>query len=174
MKRLLGLSFVVVVACSSKTAPPVEAPADPAQEVADREAPAAEKATWELDGHRLVLSQPIVFETGSANLRPEAEPALAAVQDYLAAKDYISMVRIEGHADDQGLSEARALSVARWLVGHGVACQRLLPVGFGSSKPMYGDERDTRIDVVNAALRGREIGGMPADGGGAVAGDPCS
>jgi len=26
---------------------------------------------------------------------------------------------------------------------------------------------------VNAALRGKPIGGMPVDGGGKVAGDPC-
>ncbi len=169
MKRILGIVCVLVAACASKTAAPARGPVQEAPAAA-----AAEKATWELDGHRVVVSQPIVFETGSATLRPEAEPALAAIQDYLAAKEVISLVRIEGHAEEQGLSEQRAMAVARWLVGHGVACERVLPVGFGRSKPAYGDERDTRIEVVNAALRGRPIGGMPADGGGAVAGDPCS
>ena len=174
MNRLLGLAFVVASACSSKATPAVEAPTTEGSAEAAQEAPAVEKATWELDGSRLVLSQPIVFETGSATLQPEAEPALAAVQEYLAAKDYISTMRIEGHAEDQDLSEARALAVSRWLVGHGVACERLLPVGFGPTKPLYGDARDNRIEVVNAALRGRAIGGIPLDGGGRVAGDPCS
>jgi OOP family OmpA-OmpF porin len=64
-------------------------------------------------------------------------------------------------------------------VGHGVACSRLLPVGFGSNKPVAPNDtpdnkaKNRRISAVNAALKGRAIGGMPVDGGGHVAGDPC-
>jgi hypothetical protein len=36
-----------------------------------------------------------------------------------------------------------------------------------------GRAANVRIDAINAALRGRLIGGMPADGGGQLAGDPC-
>jgi OOP family OmpA-OmpF porin len=95
----------------------------------------------------------------------------------------VSLVRIEGHAPEQALSEARALTVARWLVAHGVAhgvaCERLVPIGFGPTKPVAdastheGRAANVRIDAINAALRGRLIGGMPADGGGQLAGDPC-
>jgi hypothetical protein len=31
-----------------------------------------------------------------------------------------------------------------------------------------------RISFFNAGLRGRAIGGMPLDGGGQLAGDPCA
>ena len=37
-----------------------------------------------------------------------------------------------------------------------------------------GRAQNRRVAFVNAALRGRPIGGMPIDGGGKVAGDLCS
>jgi OOP family OmpA-OmpF porin len=93
----------------------------------------------------------------------------------LAAKESVSLLRIEGHADDQALSELRAVTVGRWLVAHGVDCKRLLAVGFGATKPFddastpEGKARNTRIELHNAALRGRPIGGASLEGGGQVA-----
>ena len=134
----------------------------------------------------LELPGPVVFETGSDKLLPASDEALQHVKDYLVAKPYISLLRIEGHLDSggdaaqgQSLSEKRALAVARWLVAAGVSCTRLIPVGFGGQKPIVpGDTPENqalnrRVVFVNAALRGRAIGGMPVDGGGKVAGDPC-
>jgi OOP family OmpA-OmpF porin len=77
--------------------------------------------------------------------------------------------------DAQARSEARALAVAKALVKAGVDCKRVLPVGFGASKPAFEDaSKNTRMVFENAALRGHAIGGMPVDGGGKVAGDPCA
>ena len=65
------------------------------------------------------------------------------------------------------------------MVAVGIKCDRLIPVGFGSAKPIVPNDtpdhkaQNRRIAFVNAALRGRAIGGMPVDGGGKVAGDPC-
>ena len=73
----------------------------------------------------------------------------------------------------------RSIAVAKWLVGKGVDCKRLLPVGFGQEKPIAdnktaeGREQNRRTAFVNAELRKKPIGGMPVDGGGKVAGDPC-
>ena len=59
----------------------------------------------------------------------------------------------------------------------GVDCKRLIAVGFGSAKPVAdnstpeGKAQNRRVSFFNAALRGRLIGGMPADGGGQIAGD---
>jgi OOP family OmpA-OmpF porin len=54
-------------------------------------------------------------------------------------------------------------------------------VGFGGSKPVAsnttpeGRGQNRRVAFINAALRGRAIGGMPLDGGGKVAsGDLCA
>jgi hypothetical protein len=63
------------------------------------------------------------------------------------------VVRIEGHASDQALSEARALAVTRWLVVRGVACERLVPVGFGQADRLLGAE------VVEQVVEGRVGGG---------------
>lgn len=151
-----------------------------------RQEPPAKPATFELDGNALKLPGLVVFETGSDKLKPESDVALAHVVAYLNAKDYISLMRVENHSDNAGdpkvaqsLSERRALAVTRWLVSHGIACKRLIPVGFGGNKPIAsnatpdGRAANRRSTFVNAELRGRAIGGMPADGGGMVAGDPC-
>ena len=135
--------------------------------------------TFQLSGNVLTLPAPLSFRAGTAELLPASEPALQYIRQYLEAKTYISQLRIEGHAPEgaagQALSEKRALAVAGWLVAHGVDCQRLLPVGFGGSKPVAAGaaEANTRVEVVNVALRGHLIGGLPADGGGRVAGDAC-
>ena len=139
---------------------------------------------FQLAGNTLVLPGPVAFETGTGVLLPDSEPALWTAVDYLTAKSYITLLRVEGHVGSglgdgaQALSEERALAVARWLVANGVDCMRLIPVGFGDSKPIAEDTpegraQNTRIELVNAMLRERAIGGMPTDGGGRVAGDPC-
>ncbi|MBK8265227.1 MAG: OmpA family protein [Nannocystis sp.] len=187
MRRPLALTLLVALGCKPG-APPQPAdhppPADPAADppAAADPSPAARPplaAEFPLDGSRIVLPAPIVFDADGAALSPAADPALYHLLDYLGAKESVSLVRIEGHASDQALSEARALAVTRWLVVRGVACERLVPVGFGPTKPVAdastpeGRAANVRIDAINAALRGRLIGGMPADGGGQLAGDPC-
>lgn len=142
---------------------------------------------FELDGNELKVPSSIVFKTAGAELLPESDAALAHVAAYLAAKDYISTLRVEVHSDatgsadfNQALTEKRALAVARALVDRGVDCKRLLPVGFGHNKPVApndtpeGRAQNRRTSFFNAALKGRPIGGMPVDGGGKVAGDPCA
>lgn len=69
--------------------------------------------------------------------------------------------------------------VCRWLVANGIDCKRLIAVGFGSNKPVesndtpQGKAMNRRMVFALAALKGKMIGGMPADGGSVVAGDPC-
>lgn len=147
---------------------------------------AADPVRYELDGNQLKLPGPVVFETGSDKIRSESASVLQHVKGYLTDKTYISLMRIEVHSDATGSSEAnqlmtekRALSVGRWLVAQGIDCKRLLPVGFGETKPIAdnktpeGKAQNRRVSFVNAELRGRAIGGMPVDGGGKVAGDLC-
>ncbi len=150
-------------------------------------APGTFAQAFKLDGNQLVLPQPIVFKAGTAELDEAASlEALRHIQEYLTAKSYISKLRIEAHTANEGepeanqkLTEQRALAVAKWLTAKGVDCQRLLPVGFGDTKPVAansspeGKAQNRRLTVVNAELRNRAIGGMPVDGGGKVAGDPC-
>lgn len=144
------------------------------------------KRTFQIENNELKLPAPILFETGTDKLKPESYELLAIVKDYLQEKNYITLLRIEGHTDDNGnpaknqeLSEKRATAIVRWLVDQGVACERLLAVGFGSTKPLAANDspenkaKNRRMAFVNVALRGRVIGGLPEDGGGKVAGKSC-
>ncbi len=135
------------------------------------------------NGHEIVPPSPVVFDGSSLAL--QSAPAVDAVASWLRDTPSVTTLRVEGHvfgagvAVDQATSEARALVVSRALVARGVDCKRLIAVGFGGSKPMVSNETtegratNTRVVFVNAALRGTPIGGLPLDGGGRVAGDPC-
>ena len=159
--------------------PAAEAPAsEPASEAPATDAPASESAapvTYKLDGNRLELPGPIVFQAGGDTLDPASDPALNHARGFMADKPAISMLRVEGHADDQALSERRAVAVARWLIAHDVACTRLIAVGFGPTKPIAdtstpeGKAQNTRVELHAAQMMGRPIGGAPPDGGGQVA-----
>ncbi len=135
-----------------------------------------------LSGNEIVLSEPIHFKAGSSTLSEENKQSLLTLINFLQEKPYISKLRIEAHLatgqnDAQKLSEKRALAVAQWLAQQNIDCKRLVPVGFGSKKPIAENankEANTRINFVIAALRDRLIGNMPADGGGKISVDPCS
>ncbi len=133
-----------------------------------------------LRGHELALPEPVRFEVGTDKLKASSDASLRLLADYLKAKKVITLVRVEGHtaaggAGAQALSERRALAVARRLAELGVDCKRLVAVGFGDTKPLEagGAGANERVTFFNAALGGRLIGGMPADGGGKAAGEVC-
>lgn len=142
---------------------------------------------YTLEGSEVKIDQPVLFETGSAVLKPESDAALKIIKQYLDDKSYISTLRVEAHSDNvgdpaknQSLTEKRALAVCKALVAMGVDCKRLIAVGFGDTKPIEenstpeGKAANRRVSFINAALRGHTIGGMPLDGGGVVAGDICT
>lgn len=169
----------------SETPPQPEA--KPAETTPTPEAkPEPPKQEFKTEGNQLLLPGPVTFETGKDVLLPESDAVLQIVHDYLVAKPEVTTMRIEGHTDNVGkkeanqtLSEGRAMAVARWLVAKGVACKRVLPVGFGDSKPVAsndtpeGKAQNRRTAFINAALNDKPIMRLPVDGGGKVAGDPC-
>ena len=113
----------------------------------------------------LKLPGPVIFETGSDQIKPAGESSLQLVKSDLDAHLEVTMLRIEVRNPDLKLAQRRAMSVARWLVAHGIDCNRLLPVAFGGTKAMG-------VSFVHAAIKGRAIS-RPINGGGQVAGDPC-
>ena len=142
---------------------------------------------YRLEGNEVKISKEILFETGTAKLKPESTSALQIIKQYLDDKSYISMLRVEGHTDNsasaaasQTLSEKRAIAVCKKLIELGVDCKRLIAVGFGDTKPVAdnstpsGKAENRRISFINVSLMGRVIGGLPVDGGGQVAGDVCN
>lgn len=139
---------------------------------------------YQIQGNEVVIDKEIIFKVGTANLEKNSDEALQVIKLYLTDKPYISLLRIESHTDNvtpnaQALSEKRALAICKRLVELGVDCKRLIAVGFGANKPIAdnttaaGKVQNRRISLVNVALRDKNIGGLPADGGGVVAGDVC-
>jgi OmpA-OmpF porin, OOP family len=141
---------------------------------------------YKLEGNEVKISKEVKFKVGSVELLPGSEEALVLIKKYLDDKSYITTLRIEVHTDNVGdaknnqlLSEKRAEAISDRLVALGADCNRLLPVGFGGSKPVAdnstveGKAQNRRVSFVNAALRGKAIGGMPTDGGGKAAVNPC-
>lgn len=139
-----------------------------------------------IQNNQLSLPAPIIFETGNDNIKVESDAVIIHIKKFLDTKSYVSTLRIEVHTDNsaaeafnQSLSEKRALAIAKRLVKEGVDCKKLIAVGFGSTKPIAenktpeGKSQNRRTEIHIAALRGRLVGGMPADGGGKVAGDAC-
>lgn len=140
---------------------------------------------YRIENNVVKIARQVSFKTGTAELLPESDEALLLIKKYLQEKTYISLLRIEAHTANDGnaaanqlLTEKRAAAVCQKLISMGIACSRLLPVGFGNTKPVAentpeGNVQNNRIVFVNAALRDKAIGGMPADGGGKVAENPC-
>lgn len=102
----------------------------------------------------------INFDTGKATIRPDSEAALTEIGKLLTANAGWAMV-VAGHTDNVGgkemnlaLSRQRAESVVAWLGAHGIEKARLVPAGFGDSRPMAenttdeGRQKNRRVDLV--------------------------
>ncbi len=142
---------------------------------------------YKLAGNEVKISKQVTFEPGSDKLKPESAAALQIIKQYLTEKSYITLLRVEGHMDNnndadynQNLSEKRALTVCKKLIAMGVDCKRLVAVGFGDTKPVadnttpQGKAENRRVSFINVAIKEKVIGGLPVDGGGKVAGELCN
>lgn len=84
--------------------------------------------------------QPIYFDFDKSNIRPDAEVELAKI--LAAMREYPELIiHIESHTDSRGndsynmaLSERRAQSTLKWLVGKGIDANRLTAKGYGESQ----------------------------------------
>lgn len=93
------------------------------------------------EGGALILDN-IFFETGKSTLLPTSFEELDKVADFLN-EGIVSLIQISGHTDDVGsdlsnerLSQKRAESVVKYLVGRGVASHTIKGLGYGESKPL--------------------------------------
>jgi OOP family OmpA-OmpF porin len=141
----------------------------------------------EVKGNKLSLPGAIVFKTGKADIDEVSFPVLDMVKAYLDAKPEITKLRIEGHTDNVGdpkknveLSGARALAVARYFVGKGIDCKRLVATGFGDTRPVAdnktedGKAQNRRTDFINAEFKGKAIMGLPVDASAPNVKDSCA
>lgn len=124
------------------------------------------QVTVKVDGRGLVLRvlpDKVLFESGSAQLRPAASTLLNPLAAILRIEP--NSVRVEGHTDNVPihtsefpsnweLSSARAASVVRYLIQHGVTSKHLSAAGFADTQPVApnttssGRAKNRRIEII--------------------------
>jgi len=105
------------------------------------------------------LNGDILFDSGSAVLKPDAVTQLEKVGDVLA-KYSDDRIRIEGHTDSVGgkakneeLSLRRATAVKTILVGRGVQEKQITALGMGEERPVAdnktadGRQKNRRVEL---------------------------
>ena len=95
---------------------------------------------------RIIFEAPVLFDSGSAFLKPRSLPMLQQVVESL--RDMPNSIQIEGHTDDRPLaagskfasnwelSAARAFAVLRFFEISGIPQQRLAATGYGEFRPV--------------------------------------
>jgi chemotaxis protein MotB len=104
-------------------------------------------------GDRFVFQSEVLFDTGSAAIRPEGKVELDKLASALVElekqipPEIAWVLRIDGHTDvrpisspqfpsNWELSSARAISVVQYLISRGISPQRLVAAGFGEFQPL--------------------------------------
>ena len=112
-----------------------------------------DRPDFQVVGDRFVFASDVLFDSGAAELKPEATPQLDKLADalkHLETKippDIAWIMRVDGHTDikpitnanfpsNWELSAARAISVVRYLIDKGVPPNRLVAAGFGEFQPL--------------------------------------
>jgi chemotaxis protein MotB len=111
-----------------------------------------------------VLTDKLLFDSGQATLQPAGDPLLEEVATLLNV-DKSHPITVEGNTDTQPiatsqfpsnweLSTARATTVVRFLIAHGVSAERLAAAGYAALHPVdsnattAGRARNRRVDIV--------------------------
>jgi chemotaxis protein MotB len=125
-----------------------------------------------------LLTDNVLFDSGLADLKPEATPVLSKVASILSQEGH-HKIMVEGHTDvvpihgsvfptNWELSTARASRVVRFLISDGVRRGRLSAAGYAALHPIdtnttaAGRSRNRRVEIV--LLRSRQ-GAAPQGGG---------
>ena len=128
--------------------------ADMRAATAGRGAAIARVQQAETDILTTTIKSDVLFDTGSAVLKPGAYAELNRIARVLN-KYPQTMVRVEGHTDDAGaedpnmrLSLARADAVKNVFVQQGVNPTRVQTLGFGESQPISSNRAQNRRVVI--------------------------
>ena len=112
-----------------------------------------ERPDFQVVGDRFVFPSDVLFDSGSAELRPEALAQLDKLANALKEvetkipPDIAWVMRVDGHTDihpiatpefpsNWELSSARAISVVRYLMQNGISPDHLVAAGFGEFQPI--------------------------------------
>ncbi|MEW6243661.1 MAG: OmpA family protein [Bacillota bacterium] len=134
------------------------------QHIRDKGLEAVVVSATEERGIILRFSDNVLFDLGSADLKPEARRILSDLADLI--REIPNHVRVEGHTDNLPihtekfpsnweLSTGRASTVVRYFVEeHGLAPERLSVAGYGEYRPLVDNSTEAnrrlnrRVDIV--------------------------
>ena len=117
----------------------------------------------------LDLNANTFFDSGSAELKPEATPILTRLASTLKLKQYnIFRFEVQGHTDDNPinterfpsnweLSSARASAVTRFLINHGIDETRLRAVGMSDIQPRFPNRDAYGAPIPHNQERNRRV-----------------
>lgn len=118
-------------------------------------------------GLELTLASDLLFNTGSATLKPGATLQLNRLADFMRQNPKTRII-VEGYTDSRGsaqynemLSQQRAQAVASALETQGVAMDRIQTVGRGKDYPVASNEtsagrqQNRRVDIILSDMSGR-------------------
>lgn len=102
-----------------------------------------------------VLTDGVLFDSGSAVLKPEGLSLLGEIGKLIRQPDLVNPVSVEGNTDSEPihsalypsnweLSTARAISVVGYLEEHGIARERLSVAGYGEFHPLAPNDSAER------------------------------
>jgi outer membrane protein OmpA-like peptidoglycan-associated protein len=130
----------------------------------------------------IVNMSDVLFDTGSADLKPGAREKLAKISGIVLAHPGLSL-QIEGHTDSVGsddfnqeLSGRRADGVRDYLAQEGVPASSMSAKGFGKTQPVAsndtadGRQRNRRVELV---VNGAAIGNTTSSSGATPAPNPA-
>jgi len=180
LQRALGLLKSNVSLVSPSTTPVYVPPRSEVREVIDEilqtmeDLPELEisiSLESSADGVRVRISNPLLFDTGKANLKSRIWPVLDKIATLLDTADF--EVIIEGHTDnvpiynDQfhsnwELSAARSVAVVEHFVDYGIEPERFSAVAYGEYQPLAsnftseGRSKNRRVEVFIPYDQGQE------------------
>jgi len=118
-------------------------------------------------GLELTLASDLLFNSGSAELKPGATLQINRLADFLRSNP-MTRVIIEGYTDSTGapgfneqLSQQRAQAVAIALETQGIARDRVQTIGRGENYPVAsngtaaGRQQNRRVDIILSDMSGR-------------------
>lgn len=143
--------------------PPPPAPPPPAPEPPPR---------VELRDNKIEIHEKIQFAVNKATILEASFSLLDEIADVIKKATNARKIAIEGHASAEGdknlnlkLSDARSKAVMKYLVDHGIEKDRLTATGFGSAKPIAGNdteegrEKNRRVEfnIIEQAVTQKKI-----------------
>lgn len=121
------------------------------------------------EGLEVTFISTVLFDTGSAELRPEAKPTMMTLVKLVRERGINVEIRVEGHTDDRPilhsthfatnweLSSTRASTVVRLFEDAGFPARNLSAIGYGSARPLAPNRNSSGKPIEENMAKNRRV-----------------